>query len=154
MTFPDVETTGPESRQPDPPEAAAGRPGDRPGDRPPSGPRPPRRTASSSSSGPDAEAENRLAKSLWELGELGAAREHYQTALALDPTNRIAERNIDRLKMLLVAAGEKTVPAQEGSKAPGQHLRRGDRQDRLRLPDRPRRPRASSPRSTRATRSS
>jgi hypothetical protein len=68
--------------------------------------------------GPDAEAENRLAKSLWELGELGSAREHYQTALALDPTNRIAERNIDRLKMLLVAAGEKTVPAQAGSKAP------------------------------------
>jgi hypothetical protein len=68
--------------------------------------------------GPEAEAENRLAKALWELGELGAAREHYQTALALDPTNRIAERNIDRLKMLLVAAGEKTVPAREGSKAP------------------------------------
>ncbi len=68
--------------------------------------------------GPDAEAENRLAKALWELGELSAAREHYQTALALDPTNRIAERNIDRLKMLLVSAGEKTVPAQEGSKAP------------------------------------
>jgi tetratricopeptide (TPR) repeat protein len=68
--------------------------------------------------GPDAEAENRLAKALWELGELASAREHYQTALALDPTNRIAERNIDRLKMLLVAAGEKTVPAQEGSKAP------------------------------------
>ena len=67
--------------------------------------------------GQDAEAENRLAKALWELGELGAAREHYQTALALDPTNRIAERNIDRLKMLLVAAGEKTVPAAEGSKA-------------------------------------
>ena len=68
--------------------------------------------------GPDAESENRLAKSLWELGELGSAREHYQTALALDPTNRIAERNIDRLKVLLVAAGEKTVPAQDGSKAP------------------------------------
>jgi tetratricopeptide (TPR) repeat protein len=68
--------------------------------------------------GPDAESENRLAKSLWELGELRAAREHYQTALALDPTNRIAERNIDRLKVLLVAAGETTVPAQEGSKAP------------------------------------
>ena len=68
--------------------------------------------------GPDAESENRLAKSLWELGELRAAREHYQTALALDPTNRIAQRNIDRLKMLLVTAGEKTVPAQEGSKAP------------------------------------
>jgi tetratricopeptide (TPR) repeat protein len=68
--------------------------------------------------GPDAEAENRLAKALWELGELGAAREHYQTALALDPTNRIAERNIDRLRVLLVDAGDKTVPAQEGSKAP------------------------------------
>jgi tetratricopeptide (TPR) repeat protein len=68
--------------------------------------------------GPDAEAENRLAKALWELGELKAAREHYQTALALDPTNRIAERNIDRLKVLMVAAGEQTVPAQEGSKAP------------------------------------
>ena len=68
--------------------------------------------------GSDAEAENRLAKALWELGELKAAREHYQTALALDPTNRIAERNIDRLKVLLVAAGEQTVPAAEGSKAP------------------------------------
>ncbi len=68
--------------------------------------------------GPDAEAENRLAKSLWELGMLGEAREHYQTALALDPTSRIAERNIDRLKVLLHAAGEKTVPAQKGSKAP------------------------------------
>ena len=68
--------------------------------------------------GPDPEAENRLAKALWELGSLGEAREHYQTALALDPTNRIAERNIDRLRTLLVAAGEKTVPAQEGSKAP------------------------------------
>src|SRR3954449_478485 len=68
--------------------------------------------------GADAEAENRLAKALWELGELGQAREHYQTALALDPTNRIAERNIDRLRVLLVDAGEKTVPAKEGSKAP------------------------------------
>ena len=68
--------------------------------------------------GPDAEAENRLAKALWELGELGSAREHYQAALALDPTNRIAERNIDRLRTLLVAAGEKTVPAIDGSKAP------------------------------------
>ena len=67
---------------------------------------------------PDVEAENRLAKALWEMGELAAAREHYQTALALDPTNRIAERNIDRLKVLLVTAGEKTVPASEGSKAP------------------------------------
>jgi tetratricopeptide (TPR) repeat protein len=68
--------------------------------------------------GAEADAENRLAKALWEQGELGAAREHYQAALALDPTNRIAERNIDRLRTLLVAAGEKTVPAMDGSKAP------------------------------------
>jgi tetratricopeptide (TPR) repeat protein len=68
--------------------------------------------------GPDSEAENRLAKALWEQGELAAAREHYQKALALDPTNRIAERNIDRLKVLLVEAGEKTVAAKPGSKAP------------------------------------
>jgi tetratricopeptide (TPR) repeat protein len=68
--------------------------------------------------GAEADAENRLAKALWEQGELGAAREHYQAALALDPTNRIAERNIDRLRTLLVTAGEKTVAAQEGSKAP------------------------------------
>jgi hypothetical protein len=68
--------------------------------------------------GADSEAENRLAKSLWELGELASAREHYQAALALDPTNRIAERNINRLRMLLAEAGKKTVPAQKGSKAP------------------------------------
>ena len=68
--------------------------------------------------GPDAEAENRLAKALWEQGELGAAREHYQTALALDPTNQVAERNINRLRLLLVEAGDTTVPAKPGSKAP------------------------------------
>ena len=68
--------------------------------------------------GADAEAENRLAKALWEQGELGAAREHYQTALALDPTNQVAERNINRLRVLLVEAGDTTVPARAGSKAP------------------------------------
>lgn len=69
--------------------------------------------------GPDVEAENRLAKAYWELGELTQAREHYQTALALDPTNRIAERNIDRLKILIQDAKiEKTDAAIEGSKAP------------------------------------
>jgi tetratricopeptide (TPR) repeat protein len=65
----------------------------------------------------DAEAENRLAKALWELGELGEAREHYQTALALDPTNRIAERNIERLRVLMSEAGEKTVAADGAGKA-------------------------------------
>jgi hypothetical protein len=68
--------------------------------------------------GPDAEAENRLAKALWELGELGEARERYQIALALDPTNRIAERNIERLRVLMSEAGEKSVPAEQSEKAP------------------------------------
>ena len=104
--------------------------------------------------GPDAESENRLAKALWELGELGAAREHYQTALALDPTNRIAERNIDRLRVLLVEAGERTVPAQEGSKAAVSIFveetgKTGFADASTTWPTR-----ASSPRSTRATRSS
>ncbi|HEY5486101.1 MAG TPA: hypothetical protein VIK06_00505 [Candidatus Limnocylindrales bacterium] len=67
---------------------------------------------------PDAEAENRLAKAMWELGELGVAREHYQVALALDPTNRIAERNIERLRVLMSEAGEKTVTAEKAGKAP------------------------------------
>ncbi len=68
--------------------------------------------------GADSEAENRLAKAYWEMGELSTAREHYQTALALDPTNRIAERNISRLRMLLAEAGKKTVAAQKTDKAP------------------------------------
>jgi tetratricopeptide (TPR) repeat protein len=68
--------------------------------------------------GADAEAENRLAKALWELGELGEAREHYQIALALDPTNRIAERNIERLRVLMSEAGDKTAAADKASKAP------------------------------------
>ncbi|HEX5466471.1 MAG TPA: tetratricopeptide repeat protein [Candidatus Limnocylindrales bacterium] len=56
--------------------------------------------------GADSQAENRLAKALWELGELAEARVHYQSALALDPTNRIAARNIDRLRVLLTEMGE------------------------------------------------
>jgi tetratricopeptide (TPR) repeat protein len=68
--------------------------------------------------GPDVAAQNRLAKALWEQGQLAQAREHYQSALALDPTNRIAERNINRLRLLLSEAGTTTVPASPGSKAP------------------------------------
>ena len=68
--------------------------------------------------GPDSAAHNRSAKAWWELGELGQAREHYQSALALDPTNRIAERNIGRLRQLMADAGSRTVAATPGSKAP------------------------------------
>ena len=67
--------------------------------------------------GPDVAAQNRLAKALWEQGELAQAREHYQSALALDPTNRIAERNIGRLRFLMAEAGSKTVAAGVGIKA-------------------------------------
>jgi tetratricopeptide (TPR) repeat protein len=68
--------------------------------------------------GTDSEAENRLGKALWEMGDLATAREHYQSALALDPTNRVAERNIDRLRLLLSQTGDKTAFAEPGSKAP------------------------------------
>jgi hypothetical protein len=68
--------------------------------------------------GTDSEAENRLGKALWEQGDLATAREHYQSALALDPTNRVAERNIDRLRLLLSQTGDKTALAEPGSKAP------------------------------------
>jgi hypothetical protein len=70
--------------------------------------------------GASVEAENRLAKALWEMGELAEARVHYQTALALDPTNRIAERNINRLRMLQNEAkgAKKVAPATPESKAP------------------------------------
>ncbi|MGZ6339598.1 MAG: tetratricopeptide repeat protein, partial [Candidatus Limnocylindrales bacterium] len=68
--------------------------------------------------GADSEAENRLAKAHWELGELAVAREHYQVALGLDPTNRIAERNIERLRVLLAEAGDRTVEPAGAAKAP------------------------------------
>ena len=95
--------------------------------------------------GPDSAAENRTAKAYWEQGELGQAREHYQSALAIDPTNRIAERNIGRLRMLMVDAGSKTVPAPGRQQGTGEHLRRGDRQDRLRPPRRPGQPHGPGP---------
>jgi len=68
--------------------------------------------------GAESEAENRLARAYWEQGELAAAREHYQAALALDPTNRIAERNISRLRMLMAEMGKKTAVAAKSVRAP------------------------------------
>jgi tetratricopeptide (TPR) repeat protein len=68
--------------------------------------------------GADSAAENRLAKALWEVGELSEAREHYQSALALDPTNRIAARNIDRLRTLITASGDEDGGSPVSSKAP------------------------------------
>jgi tetratricopeptide (TPR) repeat protein len=47
--------------------------------------------------GSDAEAFNRLGKSLSELGQITDARESYTKSLEIDPSNTIARRNLDRL---------------------------------------------------------
>ena len=117
MTFSEMDAS-PSPAATDPHQAHSSRSRRSPSAAAGSGPTPPTRTAGSSSWAPRPRPRTGSPSRCWELGELGAAREHYQAALALDPTNRIAERNIDRLKTLLVAAGDKTVPAQDGSKAP------------------------------------
>lgn len=52
--------------------------------------------------GPDTDAFNRLGKALAELGMNAEALDAYEHALALDATNRIAERNVARLRVLAV----------------------------------------------------
>jgi tetratricopeptide (TPR) repeat protein len=54
--------------------------------------------------GGDVDAYNRLGKALSELDRLPEALEAYQAALEREKTNRIAERNIERLEALLTAA--------------------------------------------------
>lgn len=54
--------------------------------------------------GGDVDAYNRLGKALSELDRHAEALEAYQAALERDRTNRIAERNIERLEALLTAA--------------------------------------------------
>ncbi|MGH2462249.1 MAG: tetratricopeptide repeat protein [Candidatus Limnocylindria bacterium] len=54
--------------------------------------------------GGDVDAYNRLGKALTELDRLAEALVAYQAALERDRTNRIAERNIERLEALLTAA--------------------------------------------------
>jgi tetratricopeptide (TPR) repeat protein len=53
--------------------------------------------------GPDTDAYNRLGKALAELGRNEEALEAYQNALARDATNRIAERNVARLQVMVGA---------------------------------------------------
>ncbi|HJP70452.1 MAG TPA: tetratricopeptide repeat protein [Candidatus Limnocylindria bacterium] len=53
--------------------------------------------------GPDIDASNRLGKALAELGRHGEALEAYEQALERDATNRIAQRNVERLRVLLAA---------------------------------------------------
>jgi tetratricopeptide (TPR) repeat protein len=53
--------------------------------------------------GPDIDAHNRLGKALAELGRHAEALEAYEQALERDATNRIAQRNIERLRVLIAA---------------------------------------------------
>lgn len=50
--------------------------------------------------GPDIDAWNRLGKALAELGRHGEALAAYEQALERDATNRIAQRNVERLRLL------------------------------------------------------
>jgi tetratricopeptide (TPR) repeat protein len=53
--------------------------------------------------GPDIDASNRLGKALAELGRHADALKAYEEALERDATNRIAQRNVERLRLLLAA---------------------------------------------------
>ena len=64
------------------------------------------------------EAQNRFAKCLWEQGDLAGSKKEYQATLALDPLNRIAERNLERLKGLMKQVGKKTSASTEGATTP------------------------------------
>lgn len=65
--------------------------------------------------GPDIDASNRLGKALAELGRHAEALEAYEQALERDATNRIAQRNVERLRVL--TAAEK--PAKNGRNRTG-----------------------------------
>jgi tetratricopeptide (TPR) repeat protein len=71
--------------------------------------------------GGDTDAYNRLGKALAELGRNAEALEAYQSALERDATNRIAERNVGRLRVI---AGGSAAPAGEGKpeKASASHF--------------------------------
>lgn len=58
----------------------------------------------------DVEAHNRLGKGLMELGRYDEAREAYNRTLRLDPTNTIAQKNLQRLEKLMEEAIAVAVP--------------------------------------------
>lgn len=61
--------------------------------------------------GGDTDAYNRLGKALAELGRHAEALEAYQGALARDATNRIAERNVGRLRVIAGGGVERATAA-------------------------------------------
>ena len=54
--------------------------------------------------GPDSDALNRMGKALAELGQHAEALRAYEQALERDGTNRIAQRNVERLRVLVETA--------------------------------------------------
>ena len=68
--------------------------------------------------GPDIDANNRLGKALAELGRHSEALEAYEQALERDATNRIAQRNIERLRLLMAAKRPTVNGKRRPEKAP------------------------------------
>ena len=68
--------------------------------------------------GPDIDACNRLGKALAELGRHAEALKAYEQALERDATNRIAQRNIERLRVLMAAKRPATNGKARPEKAP------------------------------------
>ena len=72
--------------------------------------------------GGDTDAYNRLGKALAELGRHAEALEAYQGALARDATNRIAERNVGRLRVIAGGGDAKAVGDGKPEKASASHF--------------------------------
>ena len=72
--------------------------------------------------GGDTDAYNRLGKALAELGRHAEALEAYQGALARDATNRIAERNVGRLRVIAGGGDAKAVADGKPEKASASHF--------------------------------
>jgi tetratricopeptide (TPR) repeat protein len=68
--------------------------------------------------GPDIDASNRLGKALAELGRHAEALKAYEQALERDATNRIAQRNIERLRVVMAAKRPATNGKGRQEKAP------------------------------------
>jgi tetratricopeptide (TPR) repeat protein len=68
--------------------------------------------------GPDIDAYNRLGKALAELGQHADALAAYEQTLERDATNRIAQRNVERLRLLVAADRPKSNGKGRPEKAP------------------------------------